>query len=123
MGRVAGVSRFEDLIVWQKAMVLADKIYVVTSSGPFSRDYPLRDQIRKATISVVSNIAEGFGRYSAKEFRNYLSIARGSAYEIQTQLYLARKVGHIKAGEADQLIGNCQEICRLNAGLRRKIKY
>jgi four helix bundle protein len=71
------VKRFEDLVVWQKSTDLSVAIYRSTSSGPFARDFGLRDQIRRAAVSVMSNIAEGFGRYSRSELRQYLSIVVG----------------------------------------------
>ena len=73
------VRKFEDLEVWQIARDLSVEIYRATQDGKFSRDFGLRDQIRRAAVSVMSNIAEGFDRYSRAEFKQFLSIARGSA--------------------------------------------
>jgi four helix bundle protein len=80
------VKRFEDLAVWQKARDLSVLVYRPSSEGPFARDWGLRDQVRRAAVSTMSNIAEGFSRYSRAELRQFLSIARGSATEVQSQL-------------------------------------
>ena len=86
---MAKVERFEDLDVWQKARDAVNAVYHVSSDGLFSRDYALRDQIRRAAISVPSNIAEGFSRHSNKEFIQFLFISKGSTAEVQSQLYTA----------------------------------
>ena len=80
------VKRFEDLVVWQKSMALAEEIYRITKSGEFGKDWGLKDQVRKAAVSIPSNIAEGFERYSAQELKQFLNIAKGSAGEVRTQL-------------------------------------
>jgi four helix bundle protein len=82
------VKRFEDLEVWRKAEDLAVAVYSACGMPPFARDFALRDQIRRASISVMSNIAEGFERYSRAEFRHFLSIARGSAAEVRLSFTL-----------------------------------
>ena len=86
---MAKVERFEDLEVWQAARDVVKAIYQASATGTFSRDYSLRDQIRRAAVSVPSNIAEGFSRRSNKEFIQFLFIAKGSAAEVQSQLYTA----------------------------------
>jgi four helix bundle protein len=94
-GEMSKVERFEDLHAWQGAREAASSVYRATSVGAFSRDYALRDQIRRAVISVPSNIAEGFSRRSNKEFAHFLFIAKGSIAEVQSQLYLALDQGYI----------------------------
>lgn len=116
------IKTFEDLIAWEKSKNLSLAIYKATSTGQFSRDYGLREQIRRASVSVMANIAEGFGRYGVKEFRSYLSIANGSAYEVRSQLHLARDLGYLKQEEADRLINNCHEVSRIILGLRRSTR-
>ncbi len=116
------IQRLEDLLVWRKAKDLASEIYRITSKGAFSKDYPLRDQIRRAVISISSNIAEGFGRYNPGEFRNFLSIASGSTTEVKSQLYLAKELGYIEENDAWRLVELCDDITRMIAGLRGKIK-
>jgi four helix bundle protein len=115
------VRRFEDLIVWQKSRDLSVDIYRVTGHGEFARDYGLRDQIRRAAVSVMSNIAEGFGRYSRNELRQFLSIARGSVSEVRCQLYLARELNYIVQQDHDRLHELCLEIGRMLAALRASI--
>lgn len=80
------IRRFEDIQAWQEARVLASEIYRVTNSGDFARDFGLKDQIRRASVSVVSNIAEGFEKDSPREFVRFLRIAKGSAGEVRAQL-------------------------------------
>ena len=116
------ILRFEDLIVFQKAMVLSKEIYRVTSEGKFSRDWGLRDQVRRASVSILSNIAEGFGKYSNQEFRKYLAIANGSSFEVRAQLLLAREVGYLGELEAEVLIKMCEEVSRLIGALRVRMK-
>ena len=111
--RGAKVEKFEDLIVWQKAKELSLAIYQVTTTGLFSKDYGLRDQIRRAAISVMSNIAEGFERYSRQEFKQFLSVARGSVAEVRSQLHLAYGLHYISSRCAithpDQFdLGHCE---------------
>jgi four helix bundle protein len=79
------VTRFEELLVWQKAKRLCVEVYRVTGAGPFMRDFGLRDQIQRAAVSVMSNIAEGFERNSRAEFARFLAIARGSAGEVRAR--------------------------------------
>ena len=88
--RGAPVRRFEDLIAWQKAKELANAVYALCENDPLSRDFGLRDQLRRAAVSVMSNIAEGFERETTPDFLHFLYIAKGSAGEIRSQLYLAR---------------------------------
>ena len=86
---MATFHRFEDIDAWQKARELTRAVYAVSRSGWFSKDFALRDQIRRASISVMSNIAEGFERGGNKEFRQFLSTAKGSAGEVRAQRYVA----------------------------------
>ncbi len=89
------ITRFEEIEAWQKARQLSAAIYKTTNAGIFSRDFGLRDQIRRAAVSVMSNIAEGFDRGGNKEFIQFLYIAKGSAAEIQAQLYVALDAGYM----------------------------
>lgn len=112
------IAHFEDLRVWQRSRDLAVAVYVASAQGAFGKDPALRDQIRRAAISVMSNIAEGFERYSRPEFRNFLSIARGSASEVRSQLHLANRLGYVPDDTFHQLHGTCLEISRMLAKLR-----
>jgi four helix bundle protein len=89
------IDRIEDIIVWQKAKSLTVEIYKASNHGNFARDFGLRDQIRRAAVSIPSNIAEGFGRGGNKEFLQFLSIAKGSLYELKTQLIIANEIGYL----------------------------
>jgi len=89
------IERKEDIIVWQKAKNLTIDIYKASNHGDFARDFGLRDQIRRAAVSIPSNIAEGFGRGGNREFLQFLSIAKGSLYELKTQLIIANEIGHL----------------------------
>jgi len=86
---MATFKKFEDITAWQKARELTRLVYEITKNGNFSKDFSLRDQIRRASVSIMSNIAEGFDRGGRKEFIQYLSIAKGSVGEVKSQLYTA----------------------------------
>lgn len=89
------VSSYRELIVWQKAIVLVKQVYEVTHSFPDEEKFGLISQIRRSAISIPSNIAEGWGRSSSKSFSQFLFIARGSLFELETQLYIAKELGFI----------------------------
>ena len=111
------VKCYEDLVVWQKAMLLAKRVYCLQRCLPKEEVYALGDQIRRAAVSVPSNIAEGFGRESDKDFRHYLSIARGSLCEVKTQLQLAESLGFLQIDE--DLNALFDEVGKLINGLAR----
>ena len=92
---MATIKSFEDILAWQKARILADKIYVLINEGSFRTDFKLRDQINSASGSIMDNIAEGFERDGKREFIQFLSIAKGSAGEVRSQLYRALDRHHI----------------------------
>ncbi len=104
------VKYFEDLSVWKLSRELTDRIYTITGSGGFSKDYGLRDQIRRASISVMSNIAEGFERGGNQEFSQFLSIAKGSCGEVRSQLYVAMDQGYITQKDSEQLIDDFKKL-------------
>lgn len=89
------ITKFEEIRAWQEARTLVKMIYALTGEGRFARDFGLRDQIRRAAVSVMANIAEGFDCESNTEFARFLGIARRSAVEVQSLLYAALDVGHI----------------------------
>ncbi|MGQ9902794.1 MAG: four helix bundle protein [Anaerolineae bacterium] len=97
---MAGVQRFEDLIARQKARTLTRCSYQVTRSGTLARDYGLANQMQRAAVSVMANIAEGFERSAAAEFQHFLSIARSSCAELRAELYTACDVEHITPSES-----------------------
>jgi four helix bundle protein len=89
------IRRFEDIQTWQEARKLVKMIYLLTDEGKFAKDFGLRDQIRRASVSIMANIAEGFDCDSQAEFARFLGIARRSAVEVQSLLYAALDVGYI----------------------------
>lgn len=113
------VKRYEELVVWQKAMLLAKKVYCVQKQLPKEEMYGLGDQIRRAVVSIPSNIAEGFGRDTDKEFKHFLSIARGSLFETKTQLQLAENLGYLTIDS--EMLALFDEIGRLINGLSRSL--
>ena len=115
------IKRFEDFAVWQRAKALSVVVYGVTNEGAFARDFGLRDQIRRAAVSIMSNIAEGFERYSRTEFRHFLSIARGSAAEVRSQLHLARDLGYLEEADFRFLYDEAMEISLMLGSLRSKV--
>lgn len=99
-----GVKRFEDLVAWQKARKLTREIYRVTAVGAFAKDFGLKDQARRATVSIMSNIAEGFERGGRSEFHQFLSIAKASCAELRSQLYVSLDAHHLEQGTFTQLL-------------------
>ncbi len=103
--------------MWQKARRLVREIYAVSKNSAFGRDLGLRDQIRRAAVSVMSNVAEGFERGGTGEFVQFLSLAKGSAGEVRSQLYVAHDQGYLSPEEFDQLASLASETSRLISGL------
>ena len=116
---MATIKRFEDIQAWQKARHSTRMIYETTSTGAFSRDFGLRDQIRRSAVSTMSNIAEGFEREGNREFINFLTIAKGSCAEARAQLYVALDCGYIDRSEFDTLYRELDETGRLIGGFMR----
>ena len=116
------VSRFEDIIAWQKARLLTARIYQVTGQGKFDRDFGLKDQIRRAAVSIMSNIAEGFERGKPSEFHQFLSIAKGSCAELRSQLYIAFDAGYLDQEIFNQLMTAAVEVGRIVGGLRAAVE-
>lgn len=110
---MAAITRVEDIEVWQEARKLAADVYRLTSAGAWARDFGLRDQIRRASVSVACNIAEGYSRGSNVEFKRFLAIARGSATEVKTQLYIALDIGYIDQGSFDNLSSRMDRLGRM----------
>ncbi|MEO8604156.1 MAG: four helix bundle protein [bacterium] len=116
-------DRFEDLIVWQKARALTGEIYALAKLPSFAVDRALRDQICRATVSVMSNIAEGFERRgSAAEFRRFVLIAKGSCGEVRSQLYVARDLNYLEAERFERTRTQAIEVSRMLQGLAGKLQ-
>ena len=114
---MAKIERFEDLTSWQKARELNRLVYRVSKNPVFAKDFGLRDQIRRASISIMSNIAEGFERGGDKEFIQFLSNAKGSCGEVRAQLYAALDESYVTQQEFKELSGLCVDVSRLIAGM------
>ncbi len=119
---MSSFQRFEDIEAWQKARELTKAIYAMSNDGQFARDFGLRDQIRRASVSIMSNIAEGFGRGGNKEFIQFLSTAKGSASEVQAQLYVALDAGYINQDQFQKLYSETEATARMIAGLLRYLQ-
>ncbi len=120
---MAGLTRFEDVDAWRKARELTRRVYELTSHGDYARDFPLKDQMRRATVSVMSNIAEGFERDGDKEFRQFLSLAKGPTGELKAQLYVALDAGFLSQPQFEELYGMATETGRLIAGFMRYLAH
>lgn len=116
------VETFEDLIVWQKGIELAKQIYIHTDDGKLNKDFGLRDQLRRATVSITANISEGFERSSRKEYLNFLNIAKGSAGEVRSLLRVAFEVGYLPQDRYDSLNDSALELSRYLSNQIRSLK-
>lgn len=119
---MTAIVRFEDIQAWQKARQLVRQVYVVTENGQFGKDYSLRDQLRRASVSVMSNIAEGFARRTPRDFANFLGMARSSTAEVQSQLYVALDLGYLSAERFRELYGLAEEISRMTQGFSKYLR-
>jgi four helix bundle protein len=111
------VEQFEDLIAWQKTRALTKRIYEATRDSSFSRDFGLSNQIQRAAVSIMSNIAEGFERGSTGDYQHFLSIAKAPCAEVRSQLYVAYDVGYLEQTVFEQLMTQTQEVARIISGL------
>ena len=116
------IKSFEEIEAWQKARLLTKTIYALTSTSNFSKDYFLRDHVRKTAVSVLSNIAERFDRGGNKEFIQFLSIAKGSLAELKSQLYVAVDVGYLNSGEFENIANIIDQTGNLIGGFMRYLK-
>ncbi|HEY6010894.1 MAG TPA: four helix bundle protein [Nitrospirota bacterium] len=115
-------KRFEDLIFWQKARELTRLIYGSTSKVPFKNDYGLREQLQRSAVSVMSNIAEGFGRGSNTEFVQFLFVAKGSLSEVKSQLYVAMDLNYVTPSEFNKAYKMTEEISKLINAFIKSLK-
>jgi len=107
------IESFEDLRVWQKGIQLVKQVYLITNEGKLSKDFGLRDQLRRACVSIPTNIAEGFERSSRKEYLYFLNVAKGSAGEVRSLLKVAIEVGLIEQSTYSQLYEKAKELSRM----------
>jgi len=119
---MASFRTFEEIEAWKKSRELVRAIYQATSLGAFSTDYGLRDQIRRASVSIMSNIAEGFEREGTKEFVQFLSMAKASAGEVRSQLYVALDQGYIGQMQFEELSSKASAVSKMISGLITYLK-
>lgn len=120
------MNNLKELKIWNRAIDLAVDVYDATSKYPMDERFGLTSQSRRAAVSIPSNIAEGAGRNSLKEFNNFLGIANGSSYELQTQLAIANKLGMLETEKLEPLLAQIDELQKMTYGfqqmLEKKIK-
>ncbi len=116
------MNNYKELKVWQKSVELSTKIYQITTGFPKDELYGLTSQLRRTAVSVPSNIAEGSGRGSNKDFSHFLSIGLGSAFELETQVIIAGKLQMVKQDDATEIINEVNEIQKMIRGLQKAIK-
>ena len=114
------IQSYKDLIVWQKAMQMAEMLYSMVKKFPKEETYALSDQMRRAAVSIPSNIAEGYGRNSKKEYIQFLSIAKGSAYELETQMIPTVRIGYVTEQEILPIMNSLTEIGKIINTLKTK---
>ncbi|MBK7158941.1 MAG: four helix bundle protein [Ignavibacteria bacterium] len=115
------IEKFEDLICLAKSRIVVKEIYESTSNGFFSKDYGLSDQIRRSSVSIMLNIAEGFGRKSHKEFKQFLYFSHGSVAEVQSALYIALDAKYLTEDVFENLYNKCTEISKIISGLIKSL--
>ena len=116
------IARFEDLVAWQKARSLTAAVYTATRKGAFRGDFGLANQIQRASVSIMSNIAEGFERGRRAEFHQFLSTAKASCAETRSHLYVALDVGYLEQTEFERLLQQAEEVGRVVGGLRAAVQ-
>ncbi len=116
------IKSYRDLIVWQKGMALARQVYLVTGRFPDDEKFGLISQLRRAAVSVPSNIAEGHARSSRSDYARFLHISRGSLYEIETQIMLSEDFNYLNQNDSSDILTTTSEIGRMLNSLIRKIE-
>lgn len=115
------MERYENLDVWKKSMNYVEEVYALAKKLPKEELYGLSDQIRRAVVSIPSNIAEGYGRATTKEYTHFLSIARGSKYEVETQMRICERLGYLPKEEVDNLMSRNSDITRMLTAMINKL--
>lgn len=116
------MHRFKDLEIWKLSRLFCSQIYLVTANFPENEKFGLTNQLRRAAVSVPSNIAEGSSRISNKDFSRFLEIAIGSIYEIETQLLIASDLGYLNQSKLDELLHNLDLIIKMTSKFRSTLK-
>ncbi len=115
------MHRFEELKIWQKAMDVTESCYKISADFPSEEKYNLTSQIRRSAVSIPSNIAEGAGRNSNGEFRQFLGISNGSSYELLTQLYLTERLNLVPTDTIKPIVNEILEVCKMNYSLQKTL--
>jgi four helix bundle protein len=115
------MHKFEDLKIWKKAMDIPERSYKLTADFPNDEKYNLTSQIRKSAVSIPSNIAEGAGRNTNGEFKQFLGIANGSSFELITQFYLSERLNLLEKDTAQPVIKEIVEVCKMNYSLQKSL--
>ncbi len=116
------MHKFKELKIWQKAMHITENCYKITENFPSEEKYGLVSQLRRSAVSIPSNIAEGAGRNTHGEFRQFLGIANGSSFELLTQLYLSKRLNFIKEERVKPIIDDVIEVTKMNYSLQKSLK-
>jgi four helix bundle protein len=116
------VESYRDLKVWQRGMKLVEQVYTLTEPFPASEKYELTSQLRRAAVSVPSNIAEGWGHSSQKQYIHFLELARSSLFEIETQIRIADRLGYVSADERNQLLSETDAQSKMLLSLMRSLR-
>jgi len=119
---MAKIEQFEDIESWKEARKLVNMIYEVSAKGIFANDFSLKDQIRRASVSIMSNISEGFGRETNREFVQFLVVARASAFEVQSQLYVALDRKYIDSNKFEAIYNQATSVVSLIDGFIRYLR-
>lgn len=119
---MASFKSFEEIHAWQKAREATRRVYEITANNRFGKDYGLSNQIQRASVSIMANIAEGFGRHSDKEFANFLNMAHGSTSETQSHLYVALDLGYVDQESFAKLYALLDEVSRMTLRLAQHLR-
>ena len=122
MSEEKSVESYHDLKVWQRGMKLVEQVYTLTEPFPASEKYELTSQLRRAAVSVPSDIAEGWGHSSQKQYIHFLELARSSLFEIETQIRIANRLGYVNADERDQLLSETDAQSKMLLSLMRSLR-
>ena len=115
------IRSFKDLEIWKRGIKLVENIYAATQNFPKEEIYGLASQLRRAAVSVPSNIAEGFSRASNREYKQFLYVSRGSCAEVITQIIISRNLNYMEGGKADILLNETEEISKMTMSLIKKL--
>ncbi len=116
------IQKFEDILAWQKARELTKEVYAHSKTRAFAKDFGLKDQIQRASVSIMGNVAEGYDRGGDKEFIQFLSVSKGSCGEVKSHLYVALDQQYINSTQFDQLYNSADEVGRLLGGFMAYLK-